>query len=194
MGDYEGTYEKEITIAKAELTVKTPSAEKVYDGKALTAAKVNDGAAKAADDEATLGVMSDGQAAPAKVSDGTATLPNGETLAFEVTGSQTKVGKSDNTYAITWAADGNAYTAKESNYKVTADLGTLKVTEADGDSTSKDTTPSTITKGSSTTSTSTAKTADEAPAGGLLLVSLMSMAAFLVAGWRRRREDARVRK
>ncbi|MCQ4776052.1 hypothetical protein NE634_20795, partial [Lacrimispora saccharolytica] len=39
-------------------------------------------------------------------------------------GSQTDVGKSDNTYSLTW--DG---TAKESNYTVTETLGELEVTK-----------------------------------------------------------------
>ena len=45
-----------------------------------------------------------------------------ETATFETTGSQTEVGESANTYKITW--DG---TAKESNYTVVEDLGTLLV-------------------------------------------------------------------
>ena len=53
---------------------------------------------------------------------------NGETAAFTTTGSQTEVGSSTNTYAIDWAAAGN--TAKQGNYTVSEELGTLTVTEA----------------------------------------------------------------
>lgn len=49
---------------------------------------------------------------------------NGETAAFATTGSQTEVGKSKNTYKIDWSD-----TAKESNYTVEEDLGTLEVTK-----------------------------------------------------------------
>ena len=46
----------------------------------------------------------------------------GETAAFATTGSQTEVGDSQNTYSLTW--NGNA---KESNYTVAEQLGTLSV-------------------------------------------------------------------
>ena len=40
------------------------------------------------------------------------------------------MGHSDNTYEITWAAEGNGYTAKEGNYEITSEtIGTLTVTE-----------------------------------------------------------------
>ena len=83
-----------LTITPATLTIVTDSKSKTYDGTALTAPGSIDG------------------------------FVNGETATFEVTGSQTEVGKSDNTYSLTW--DG---TAKESNYTVSKDLGTLEVTQ-----------------------------------------------------------------
>ena len=51
----------------------------------------------------------------------------GESAPFATTGSQTLVGSSTNTYAIDWAADGA--TAKQSNYVISEELGTLTVTE-----------------------------------------------------------------
>lgn len=84
-----------ITINKAPLIVVTGSATKVYDGIALT-------------------------------SEGTLTgLVNGETATLNITGTQTNVGTSDNTYTITWG------TAKESNYEVKETIGTLTVTQKD---------------------------------------------------------------
>lgn len=53
-------------------------------------------------------------------------LVNGETATLNVTGGQKEVGTSQNTANIVW--DG---TAKESNYDVTYDLGTLTVRSAD---------------------------------------------------------------
>ena len=51
----------------------------------------------------------------------------GESAPFATTGSQTLVGSSANTYAIDWAAEGA--TAKQSNYVISEELGTLTVTE-----------------------------------------------------------------
>ena len=51
---------------------------------------------------------------------------NNETAAFTTTGSQTNVGSSTNTYSIDWNG-----TAKESNYTISEELGTLTVTKAD---------------------------------------------------------------
>ena len=83
------------------MTVKTGSASKVYDGTPLTK---------------TDGYTFKG-------------LKNGETAGFEVTGRQIEVGDTPNKYKITWAAEGNEYTAKESNYAITTeDLGKLEVT------------------------------------------------------------------
>ncbi|WP_462246642.1 InlB B-repeat-containing protein, partial [Faecalitalea cylindroides] len=91
----------EVQITPAPLTVKTGSASKVYDGTPLTK---------------TDGYTFEG-------------LKNGETAGFKVTGRQIEVGDTPNTFEITWAAAGNEYTAKESNYAITTkELGTLEVT------------------------------------------------------------------
>jgi uncharacterized repeat protein (TIGR01451 family) len=73
---------------------------------------------------------------------------NGETAGFEVIGSQTVVGNSENAYRITWAseddsaspetpdeegAETNGYTAKAGNYIVKDTVGTLTVTDGDED-------------------------------------------------------------
>ena len=86
-----------LKITPAELTVTTPSASKAFDGTPLTKAD---------------GATYEG-------------LVNDETLLFEVTGSQTEVGMSDNTYELTWSG-----TAKKSNYRVAENLGKLTVTDA----------------------------------------------------------------
>ena len=84
----------QLTIQPATLTVTTHGASKPYDGTALTASGEISG------------------------------FVNGETASFAATGSQTLVGTSANSYAITW--DG---TAKESNYNVVEGaIGTLEVT------------------------------------------------------------------
>ena len=49
-------------------------------------------------------------------------LVTDETVTVTATGSQTNVGTSENTYTIEWV------TAKEGNYTLTENLGTLKVT------------------------------------------------------------------
>ena len=85
-----------LRIVPAELTVTTPSASKAFDGTALTKAD---------------GAMCEG-------------LANGETASFEVTGSRTEIGTSDNTYELTWNG-----TAKQSNYRVTENLGKLTITD-----------------------------------------------------------------
>lgn len=84
----------QLTILPATLTVTTHGASKPYDGTALTASGEISG------------------------------FVNGETASFATTGSQTLVGTSANSYAITW--DG---TAKGSNYNVVEGaIGTLEVT------------------------------------------------------------------
>lgn len=93
MGNYSGTVKATYAINPAELTVKTASVSKAYDGTALTA-------------------------------DGGTTLEGlvaGETATAKATGSLTDADVADNTYEIVWG------TAKESNYKVHQDLGTLEV-------------------------------------------------------------------
>jgi hypothetical protein len=103
-GNYSGTVKKTYKITQAPLTVVTASDEKVYDGTALT--KTN---------EYTF--------------DG---LVNNETAGFTVTGTQTKVGSSSNTYTITWKAKNNKYKAVASNYYIESEqLGTLVVKESE---------------------------------------------------------------
>ena len=108
-----------LKIDPLPLTIKTPDAEKPYDGEALTKSE-----------GATLdhsywtanigGTWTKAEtAAPGEV-----TLGTGETITFNVTGSQTPVGSDDNTYSIDWGEN------KSSNYSITADLGTLSVTPA----------------------------------------------------------------
>ena len=75
-GNYAGSVERAYRITPAPLTVTTPSASGVYNGKPLTAAGTVSG------------------------------FVNGESAPFETAGSQTEVGTSDNTYAIDWAAAG----------------------------------------------------------------------------------------
>ena len=79
-------------MTPATLTVATDSADKAYDGEALTA-------------------------------EGSITgLKNDETVTFGVTGSQTDAGESANSYSLVF--DG---TAKESNYVISENIGTLNV-------------------------------------------------------------------
>ena len=88
---------EKITINPATLTVKTEGAKRAYNGKPLTA-------------------------------EGTITgFVNGETAKFTVTGSQTTVGQSTNTYNIDWKAKDT--TAKKGNYTISEDLGDLVVTQ-----------------------------------------------------------------
>ena len=95
-GDYAGSVDVAYQIVPAPLTVATESANKVYDGKPLTAGGKVDG------------------------------LVNGETVAFKLVGSQTKVGESDNAYRIEWSG-----TAKRANYRLEAEtIGKLTVTES----------------------------------------------------------------
>ena len=94
IGNYKGTVEKCYQILPRELSVTTESDEKVYDGEPLTAGGSVNG------------------------------LVAGEELTLRTTGSQTEVGRSDNTYEIVWDK-----TAQARNYKVTGEeLGTLAVT------------------------------------------------------------------
>ena len=86
-----------VQVTTATITVTTPDAGKVYDGTPLTAEGEISG------------------------------LVNGETAGFDTTGTRTEVGSVENSYAITFAADGNEFTAQQGNYTVDADLGTLTV-------------------------------------------------------------------
>ena len=93
-GNYAGSVNVAYRITPAPLTVATPSASRVYNGSALTAAGSVSG------------------------------FVNGESAPFETTGSQTEVGTSDNSYAIDWAAAGATakqanYTVSETVGKLT---------------------------------------------------------------------------
>ena len=85
-----------LTITKRDVTLKTADAEKVYDGTALK------------NNEVTVG------------GDGFAT---GEGAAYDVTGSRTNVGESDNTFTYKLNKG-----TKADNYDITTKEGTLKVT------------------------------------------------------------------
>ena len=92
--NYTGKATRTYSITPKTYTVTTESASKVYDGTALTAGGKVSGIIK------------------------------GETVDFTMTGSQTSVGASDNTYELNWTGS-----AKESNYKHGKDsIGTLTVT------------------------------------------------------------------
>ncbi len=81
-----------LEVVPAKLTVTTESAEKVYDGKALTAGGSVTG------------------------------LAEGDEVELLLTGSQTEVGESANTYELKWIK------ADAADYEVTEAIGTLKVT------------------------------------------------------------------
>ncbi|MBD5169964.1 MAG: hypothetical protein HDT20_07615, partial [Oscillibacter sp.] len=82
-----------LTVTRIPLTITTASAQKVHDGTALTK-----------QDEVEI-----------------TGLVKGEEITVNVTGSQTAIGSSPNTYSIDWG------TTDESNYIVTDKLGTLTV-------------------------------------------------------------------
>ncbi|MED9908013.1 MAG: Ig-like domain-containing protein [Collinsella sp.] len=96
-GNYTGTVSRTYRIKPAPVSIKTESAARVYNGKALTAGGAITG------------------------------LVNGETVDFRVTGSQTKVGHSANTYKLAWTG-----TAREANYTIdSVETGMLTVTESE---------------------------------------------------------------
>ena len=76
IGNYTGEFTKKYQITPREYTVTTDNAEKPYDGTALT------------------------------VGGRVNNLVDGETVTLKITGSQTEVGSSNNTYSLTW--DGSA--------------------------------------------------------------------------------------
>lgn len=103
-GNYTGDVTRTYQIIPAKLTVTTPSASEVYNGKALTAEGAISG------------------------------FVNGETAAFTTTGSQTEVGSSTNTYAINWtgtAKQGN-YVISESLGTLTVTETTDEIVAAPG--------------------------------------------------------------
>ncbi len=91
-----------LTIHPAALEVRTPSGSKTYDGNAL------DGSALTEKAE-IIGFVKN------------------ETATITVTGAQTLVGNSENTYVLTWNGS-----AKETNYTVSETLGTLTVSDVPG--------------------------------------------------------------
>ena len=101
IGNYEGSFEVTYEITKRDITLTSGSASKVYDKKALTK------------DEVT--VSGDGFA-------------KNEGATYNVTGSRTKVGSSDNTF--TYELKSNT---KASNYNIEVKFGELKVTAEDGE-------------------------------------------------------------
>ena len=93
IGNYTGKATRTYSITPKTYTVTTESDSKVYDGTALTAGGKVSGIVK------------------------------GETVEFTITGSQTSVGTSDNTYELNWTGS-----ARKSNYKHGKDsIGTLTV-------------------------------------------------------------------
>ncbi|QTE69336.1 InlB B-repeat-containing protein [Clostridiales bacterium] len=90
-----------LEIKPKPVTITTGSATKVYDGTALTKED---------------GYTVDG-------------IVEGETYGLEITGSQTEVGNSLNSYIITWAGE-NEYTAKAKNYSIIDNLGILTINDA----------------------------------------------------------------
>ena len=162
-----------LTIQPVALTITTESADKTYDGAALTASLNVTGVVPADQSQITVtatGSQTDAgtavnsysiswgsvysgnyilteklgtlqvNPAPLTVSTGSGSKPfdntpltnseanlsglvMGETATVAATGSQTAVGTSANTYAITWGS------AKSGNYTIVENLGTLEVTE-----------------------------------------------------------------
>ncbi|MDO4848625.1 MAG: SHIRT domain-containing protein [Coriobacteriia bacterium] len=100
-GHYTGyvTTTQSLTVTKRSVVLTSASAEKTYNGKALTNNKVT--------------VSGDG-------------FVSGQGATYSVTGSQTEVGESKNTFTYTLNAGTDA-----NNYDVKTVLGTLKVTKAD---------------------------------------------------------------
>lgn len=88
-----------VVIEPATLTVTTSSLIYPFDGNTATSAGI-----------AVIG------------------LQNGETIGYRATGAASQVGDEvENGFELTWADGTNGYTAKEANYTVAADLGTIRV-------------------------------------------------------------------
>ena len=107
IGNYTGSVTRTYKITPATLKITTNSAEKTYDESALTAGGKIEGVVERDKEEVKL----------------------------NITGSQTEVGSSQNTYKIVW---GNA---KKSNYEITEVIGTLKVNARSGGGSSSKPTP-----------------------------------------------------
>ncbi len=96
IGNYEGSFEVTYEITKRHVTLTSADAEKVYDGSALTNDTVTVGGDKFAKKEGAT---------------------------YNVTGSQTEVGSSENTFTYELKAN-----TKASNYDIEVKFGELEVT------------------------------------------------------------------
>ena len=119
LGNYSGSFTKTYKITKRSVTLTSATVSKVYDGSALT--------------NTDIAVSGDG-------------FVEGEGASYEVTGSQTEVGNSANSFEYKL----NEKTLA-SNYNITKVVGTLTITAAPAPVTPV--TPSTPSTPSSTTST-----------------------------------------
>ena len=90
----------EVTESSGEITFRAPTAEKTYDGTELTK---SDGATL--DHSYWTANVGGEWTAAATAAPGSVTLGTGETITFNVTGSQTEVGNSDNMYSIDWGSN-----------------------------------------------------------------------------------------
>ena len=119
LGNYSGSFTKTYKITKRSVTLTSATVSKVYDGSALT--------------NTSISVSGDG-------------FVEGEGASYEVTGTQTEVGNSANSFEYKL----NEKTLA-SNYDITKVVGTLTITAAPAPVTPA--TPSTPSTPSSTTST-----------------------------------------
>ena len=119
LGNYSGSFTKTYKITKRSVTLTSATVSKVYDGSALT--------------NTSITVSGDG-------------FVEGEGASYEVTGTQTEVGNSANSFEYKLNENTLA-----SNYNITKVVGTLTITAAPAPVTPA--TPSTPSTPSSTTST-----------------------------------------
>ncbi|MCQ4805151.1 hypothetical protein [Holdemanella sp. MSK.7.32] len=119
LGNYTGSFTKTYKITKRSVTLTSATVSKVYDGSALT--------------NTSITVSGDG-------------FVEGEGASYEVTGTQTEVGNSANSFEYKLNENTLA-----SNYNITKVVGTLTITSAPAPVTPA--TPSTPSTPSSTTST-----------------------------------------
>ena len=119
LGNYSGSFTKTYKITKRSVTLTSATVSKVYDGSAIT--------------NTSIAVSGDG-------------FVEGEGASYEVTGTQTEVGNSANSFEYKLNENTLA-----SNYNITKVVGTLTITAAPAPVTPA--TPSTPSTPSSTTST-----------------------------------------
>ncbi|MBR3385841.1 MAG: hypothetical protein IKG69_11675, partial [Atopobiaceae bacterium] len=130
------TIELTYNITPAPIEIITSGASKTYDGTPLTEPSYTIILNAGAENEVTITSTAD-----------LVTLLGSDTLGVDITGSQTLVGSSPNTFELTWADKtqqvvenilANAIpmlrgvgspTAKSTNYALTAEVGTLEVTD-----------------------------------------------------------------